>query len=106
MACNCRNCPNFIRASSVAVTTPSGGGESYITITVPSTVTFNNGCYCIGLFTTIPTTVNCARIVITNGTDTVNVLKCNGDYWRPCQLRCRSILKLLYLSDPVHFLKA
>lgn len=101
MSCNCQN---IIRATSVAITTPTSG-ESYITITVPSTVDFENGCYRIGLFTTIPTTINCARIVITNGTATADVLRCNGNYWRPCELKCRSILKLQYLSDPAHFLK-
>lgn len=102
MSCNCQNCDRFIRATSVAITTTAT--ESYFTITVPSTVTFDNGCWCIGLFTTIPNTIQCARIVVTNGTDTVEILKNNGDYWRPCRLCCRTVLKLQYLSDPVHFL--
>lgn len=98
------NCTQIIKATSVAITTPETG-ESYITITVPETITFTDGLYRIGLFTTIPTTINCAYIVITNGTQTVNVLKCNGNYWRPCELKCRSILNLIYLDDPAHFLK-
>lgn len=100
------NCKNLIKATSVAITTPTGGGESYITITVPSTVSFTApGCYRIALYTTIPTTLNCARIVITNGTDTLDVLKRDGNYWRPCQLKCRDILKLQYLDDPAHLLR-
>lgn len=96
------NCDNFIKAVSVAVT--SELTEDYLTITVPTTVTFTEGNYCIGLNTTIPTTVSCARVVVTNGTDTVPILKCDGDYWRPCQLRCKSVLRLRYLDDPAHLL--
>lgn len=96
MACS------IIQASSVALTTTDT--ETYITITVPDTTTFGNGFYRIALNTTIPTSVNCARIAITNGTDTANVLKCNGNYWRPCQLKCQSVLRLRYLTDPVHFM--
>lgn len=98
------NCKNIIKAESVAITTPTSG-ESYITITVPSTVSFSEGCYRIGLFTTIPTGISCAYIAITNGTQTANILKCNGNYWRPCELKCRSVLNLIYLDDPAHFLK-
>lgn len=101
MACNC-NC-NVIRATSVAVTTPEEG-EPYITITVPDTVTFSENCLSIGLFTTVPSSISCARIEVTNGTDTVDILKCDGDYWRPCQLKCRSILDCAVLSDPSHLL--
>jgi len=102
--CDYKNCPRFLKAQSVVVTTPAGGGEDYLTVTVADTVTFQEGCYCIGLFTTIPTTINCARIVVTNGTDQLDVLKCDGDYWRPCNLKCRSVLRMSYLSDPAHML--
>jgi hypothetical protein len=103
MSCNCQSCERFIKATSVAITTPTTG-ENYITITVPNTVTFTDGCWCIGLFTTIPNTIQCARIVVTNGTDEINILQNDGNYWRPCQLRCRTVLKLQHLSDPEHFL--
>lgn len=104
--CNCKNCPRFLKAQSVVVTTPAAGGEDYLTITVADTVDFSEGCYCIGLFTTIPTTVSCCRVVVTNGTDELDILKCDGDYWRPCQLKCRNVLRLRYLSDPAHLLIA
>ena len=98
-------CDNFIKATQITVeTTTTTPAEQYIQITVPDDVTFNEGTYCIGLFTTIPNTVNCARIAVTNGTDTYNILKCDGNYWRPCQLRCRSVLKCRFLTDPDHLL--
>lgn len=99
MGCNC----NIIRATSIAIETPETG-EAYIQITVPATVTFTEGCYRIGLFTNIPTTLSCAPVQITNGTDEYPVLRCNGNNWRPSQLRCRSVLNLEFLTDPEHFL--
>lgn len=99
MACKCEN---FIKAQSVAIATQET--EQYIQITVPATVTFTEGDWCIGLFTTIPTSINCARVTITNGTDEYPVLKCDGNNWRPCQLRCRSVLNCRFLTDPDHFL--
>lgn len=99
MSCNCNN---FIKATSVVV--ESTTTEDYIQITVPATVTFEEGNYCIGLFTTIPSNIQCARIEVTNGTDTYPILKCDGNNWRPCQLRCRSILRLRFLTDPDHLL--
>ena len=102
MSCKCNN---FVKATSVAVETPTTG-ESYIQITVPATVTFTEGDWCIGLFTTIPNTINCASVTVTNGTDEYPILKCNGNNWRPAQLRCRSILSLRFLTDPEHFLIA
>ncbi len=96
------NCNNIVKATSVAVV--SDLTEDYIEITVPATVTFDEDCLRIGLFTTIPTTVNCARVVVTNGTDSYNILRCNGNYWRPCQLKCRSVLNCRVFSDPDHLL--
>ena len=96
------NCNNFVKATSVEVTTDLT--ESYIQITVPATVTFDEGSLCIGLFTTIPTSIECARVVVTNGTDSLNILKCDGNYWRPCKLRCRSVLHTRVLTDPEHLL--
>lgn len=99
MSCNCNcNCQT-VRASSIAL------ADETITITVPSTTDLTNpGCLRIGLFSTIPNTVSCANIIVTNGTDSLPVLKENGDNWRPCKLCCRSILKTQILTDPAHLL--
>ena len=95
MACNCRN----VTASSVAVT------DSSVTITVPSTTDLTTaGCLRIGLFTTIPNTVNCANIIVTNGSNSLYILKEDGNYWRPCRLCCRSIIRTRVLTDPLHLL--
>lgn len=96
MACGC---VQRIKATSVAIT----GGA--VTITVPSTVTFTRGqIYEIGLFTNIPTGTDGATIQITNGTDTEYVMNNAGNYFRPLPLRSRTILRVMYLADPAHFL--
>lgn len=98
MACNCCNCRS-VRASSI-----SEDGTT-ITITVPTDTDLTSiGCIRIGLFTTIPTSISCANVVVTNGSQTLNILKDDGDYWRPCMLRCRSIVRCRVLSDPAHLL--
>lgn len=101
MSCNC-NIRN-VRATSI-VATPDGS-DTLLTITIPSTTDLTNmGCVNVLLATSIPTSVNCARIVITNGTVSLNVMRDDGNYWRPCRLRCRSILRTLLLTDPAHLL--
>ena len=103
MSCNCA-C-NIIKATAVTVETPETG-EAYMQITVPATTVFTEGCYQIGLFTTIPSTVNCASVQISDGTDSYPILRCDGNNWRPAQLKCRSVLNLKFLTDPEHFLIA
>ena len=99
MSNRCVCCPNFVAATSVAT------AEGITTITVPST--FNPtvcNCYCLLIRTSIPNTTECNSVVVTNGTVTWPILVCDGNNYRPCQLKCRSVLKLRYLSDPAHFL--
>lgn len=98
------NCDNFVKAESITLETDATTSEQYLEITVPATTTFTAGDWAIGLFTTIPNSVKCARISVTNGTDSYDVLRCNGNYWRPCSLRCRSILRCSFLTDPEHLL--
>lgn len=97
-------CDNFVKADSITVETDATTSEEYLQITVPATTDFVAGDWAIGLFTTIPNTVRGARISITNGTDSYDVLRCNGNYWRPCCLKCRSVLRCSFLTDPEHFL--
>lgn len=101
MACNnCKNCPNMIIASSV---TTSGG---ITTITIPSGTTFRNRiCYCIGIFTTIPSGTNGTQVNITDGTTTWTIYNKIANYWRPCCGLCNGTLKVKFFNDPVHFLK-
>lgn len=98
MACNCCNC-RTVRAQSVAITGTS------LTITVPADTDLTSiGCLRIGIFTTIPTTVGCANIIVTNGTESLNIFKDDGNYWRPSKLCCRSIIRTRVLDDPAHLL--
>lgn len=93
--CNCRT----VRAQSVALT------GSTLVITVPTDTDLTSlGCLRIGIFTTIPTTVSCANVQVTNGTTTLDILKSDGNYWRPSKLCCRSIIRTLVLDDPAHLL--
>ena len=101
MSCNCRTCSNLVTVSSV---TTSGG---ITTITVPAGTSFVNGnCYCLGLFLNIPAGTNGTQVNITDGTTTWIVYNRLANYWRPCcALRSRTMLRLRFLDDPVHFLK-
>lgn len=102
MACDCCNY-RCARASSIVTTTE--GSSTYLTITVPAGTDLTSpGCLNIGLFSSIPNTVSCARMVVTNGTVTLPVLQMNGNNYRPTRLKCRSILRTLVLTDPAHLL--
>lgn len=104
---NCNCCPCLLRASSVVE------DDGIITITVADdsiTDLCVNEKVCIGLFASIPNTAKCDRIKVTDGTTEraiyngiTNDIGAASQYWRPCQLRCRSILVLREHRDPELF---
>lgn len=96
MACRCY--PPIIRASSIAV------ASGVTTITLPAAQTFEAGkVYNILLATTIPDGTDGTQLVVTNGTDSGNVMQGNGNYFRPLPLRSRTVLTMQYFGDPAHF---
>ena len=98
MACNCNPCVPKIRATSVAVT------AGVATITIPATPTIEAGeVVDILLATSIPDGTDGAQLVITNGTVTASVMNGNGNYLRFYPLTSRTVLRVQYLADPVHF---
>lgn len=94
---NCRCCERFIKATTIAV------ANGITTITIPETVFSVCGYWCIGLTVAIPAGTDCTRVQITDGTNTYNVETMDGNYFRPCELKCRTVLKLRYYDDPAHF---
>ena len=98
MAYNCNPCIPRIRATSVAVT----GGVA--TITIPaSPVIETNEVVDILLATSIPDGTNGAQLVISNGTTSASVMNGNGNYLRFYPLTSRTVLRVQYLGDPLHF---
>lgn len=96
MACRCY--PPMVRASSIAV------ASSVTTITVPASQTFEAGrVYNILLATAVPDGTDGTQVVITNGTDSGNLMQGNGNYFRPLPLRSRTVLTVQYFGDPAHF---
>lgn len=96
--CNCNPNIPVIRATSVTVT----GGVA--TITIPTAPTVDNGeVVDILLATSIPDGTDGAQLVISNGTSTVSVMNGNGNYLRFYPLTSRTVLRVQYLNDPVHY---
>lgn len=92
--------PNIaqFRATSVAV------AAGVATITVPTTAEFNAGDIVdIQLFTSIPDGTDGAQLVITNGTTSASVMNGNGNYLRFYPLTSRTVLRVQFLQDPIHF---
>ncbi len=101
---NCFCCPCLLKASSIAtedgVTTITVADDSISSLCTCQKV-------CVGIFTSFPTDSQCNIIRVTDGTTTLTVFNsgacptqpCN-QRWRPCSLRCRSILVMQYLDDP------
>jgi hypothetical protein len=95
MSCNCQK----VRAQSITL------ANGNVTITLPATTEFIDGTnFCIVLNTNIPAGTDCCTVQITNGTDTYYIMNHIANYFRPCKLRCKSILQVIYLADPSHFL--
>lgn len=97
MCCN----PNIarIRATSVAV------ADGVATVTIPATAVINSGDIVdIQLFTSIPDGTDGAELTITNGgTITASVMNGNGNYLRFYPLTSRTVLRVQFLNDPIHF---
>ena len=95
MGCKC----NFIKAEEIIV------DEGVISIKVPDDTKFTDCClYNICLFRNIPIADQCSQIVIMTDNDKYLVFNCKANYWRPCHVKCRSILQLRFFDDPGHFL--
>ncbi len=97
--CNCRcNYPTRYRAQTIAVATGT------TTITLPATAEFTAGeVYDILLASPIPDGTDGTTIEITNGTVTGDVMRRNGNYFRPIPLTSRTILRVQFFDDPAHF---
>ncbi len=93
MSCN----KGIIRATNVAV---SNAGQATITVADGLITDLNTGVKIeIGLFVSIPATRECNQVRVTDGTTTLDIY-CNNQYWRPCMLKCRSVLVLENYEDP------
>lgn len=98
MSCCCKNYPPMIRAESVTV---SGG---ITTITLSSGIELKAGnIYKILLTTAIPDNTDGTQLVVAVDTASVNVMQCNGNYFRPLPLRSRTVITMQYFGDPAHF---
>lgn len=96
MGCKC-NIP-LVRAESVA--TASG----VTTVTLSAATEFTAGrVYNILLATPIPDGTDGTTLAVTNGTDSGNIMRRNGNYFRALPLRSRTVLAVQYFDDPAHF---
>lgn len=96
--CNCNPNIPVIRATTVEV------ADGIATITISATQTIEAGeVIDVLLATSIPDGTDGAELVITNGTITTPVMNGNGNYLRFYPLTSRTVLRVQYLNDPVHF---
>lgn len=96
MNCKC-NLP-LVKATSIT------SSEGATLITVSSIQTFSTGgVYNILLSTPIPSGTDGTTLTITNGTTSGNVMKRNGNYFRPLPLRSRTVFTVQFFDDPTHF---
>lgn len=96
MSCKC----NLILTKATEVTTASGA----TVITVSSTQDFSaGGIYNILLSTPIPSETDGTTLTITNGSISGNIMRRNGNYFRPLPLKSRTVLTVQYFDDPTHF---
>ncbi len=92
--CNCR--PAVLTATDISttngITTITLADDALTGVTRCDTVQ-------IGLFRHVPCESSCTIIKVTDGTSTYTIFR-DTQYWRPCNLKCRSILVTTFLDDP------
>lgn len=96
--CKCK-CIQTVSASNIAV------DSGITTITLPSTfIPVAGTMYNISLSTVIPSGTDGTIITITNGSIAGNLLNSLGSNVRLGELTSTNVLKVLFLSDPNHYM--
>jgi len=97
MSCCKPNIPVFKATSVVAE-------DDVVTITIPASPQITAGNVIdVVLATSVPNDTDGSQLIITNGTITASVMNGDGNYLRFYPLTSRTVLRVQYLNDPVHF---
>lgn len=91
---SCHSCPYLVRSTAIAI---SG---STLQVTIPETTLTNKQPLCVVLAQTIPSGVTAdMNVQIVDGTSTLNVTTCSGNFLYADQIACRKVLRTRIATD-------
>ena len=90
----CTSCPYLVKSTAIAVV------GNAVQITIPTTTLSNKQPLCVVLAQSIPSTATSDMTVqIVDGTSTLDVTTCSGNYLYADQLTCRKVLRTRIATD-------
>lgn len=90
----CRICNNLIVSTDITV------AGNNLAINIPSRVLQNRQKVCLLLTQNVPADGGVLPVEITDGTDTIALIRSDGNYVRADQLKTRTILNLTIATTP------
>ena len=97
MACtctSCNQCPYMVKSTSIAI------AGTTLQVTIPTTTLNNKQPLCVVLAQAIPSGVTAdMNVQIVDGTSTLNVVTCSGNFLYADQIACRKVLRTKVATD-------
>ena len=91
---SCRQCPYLVKSTGIAIVGTS------LQITIPTTMLTNGQPLCVVLAQSIPSGVTAdMNVQIVDGTSTLNVMTCEGNFLYADQIACRKVLRTRIATD-------
>ena len=91
---SCHQCPYLVKSTSIAIV------GTALQITIPTMTLTNKQPLCVVLAQSIPSGVTAdMNVQIVDGTSTLNVVTCSGNFLYADQIACRKVLRMRIATD-------
>ena len=91
---SCHCCPYLVKSTAIAIV------GTALQITIPTTMLSNKQPLCVVLAQSIPSGVTAdMNVQIVDGTSTLNVVTCSGNFLYADQIACRKVLRMRIATD-------
>ena len=91
---SCNQCPYLVKSTGIAIV------GTALQITIPTMTLTNKQPLCVVLAQSIPSGVTAdMNVQIVDGTSTLNVVTCSGNFLYADQIACRKVLRMHVATD-------
>ena len=91
---SCHQCPYLVKSTAIAIV------GTALQITIPTMTLTNQQPLCVVLAQSIPSGVTAdMNVQIVDGTSTLNVVTCSGNFLYADQIACRKVLRMRIATD-------
>ena len=91
---SCNQCPYLVKSTGIAIV------GTALQITIPTMTLTNKQPLCVVLAQSIPSGVTAdMNVQIVDGTSTLNVVTCSGNFLYADQIACRKVLRMRIATD-------